>query len=61
MAFSRRGGYVITTLERNLVQASDVSQKTLHDVARYLGVTDLKPDETIRTIFYVTPATPAKE
>jgi hypothetical protein len=45
------------------VKASDepVSQATLRKIAGYLGVTDLKDDETIRTIFYVTPATPPQK
>jgi len=60
MAFGGRGGCVITTLGRNRVKVSEkpISQDTLRKIAEYLGVTDFKEDETIRTIFYVTPAPP---
>ena len=59
-SFVKHSGFVITTPHSNLVKSQDISQETLLEISRVLGVDKLEPtkrlkDESIRTIFIYAP------
>jgi hypothetical protein len=63
-SYVQHGGYVITTLNKNYVSAKDLSQDTLKDIAKLLGISKADADklgaESIRTIFAYAPEAPKK-
>jgi hypothetical protein len=59
-SFVKHSGFVIATPHSNLVKIQDISQETLLEISRLLGVDKLEPtkrlkDESIRTIFIYAP------